>query len=116
MSISEPIPGRPSKGATFYRSFFDEQSRREISIKKLAAEKDIPYTTVMYWRNRFRKQDSDARSKTAAPKLVPVKLKASPRSPAPIQLHTSSGHTLHIPAGFCAETLGRLLQALSTPC
>jgi len=104
---------RKSKGADFYRTVLEEQSRSGVSVKRTAEKHGIPYTTLMYWRNRFRR---DEIGNLKAQKLVPVKITARKEPPIPFEIETSSGHTLRVPTNFCADTLHRLLQVLSAPC
>jgi transposase-like protein len=109
--------GRPSKGADFYRRLFDEQERSRISVKKIAERENIPYTTLMYWRTRFRR-DEERLTKSNAPQMLPVKIKA-PEAKAkanPFELQTPSGFTLRIPSDFCLSTLQRILEALKSTC
>jgi transposase-like protein len=111
---THPLPSRrKSQGADFYRALLDKQSQSGVSVKRTAEKHGIPYATLMYWRNRFRRDESrDAQ----AQKLVPVKITAPTEPPNPFEIQTTSGHTLRVPTNFCVDTLQRLLQVLSTPC
>ena len=104
---------RRSQGADFYRGLLDEQIQSGVSVKRTAEKHGIPYTTLMYWRNRFRR---DENGNAKVQKLVPVKITAPAEPLISFEIQTSSGHTLRVPANFCADALQRLLQVLSTPC
>jgi len=110
-----PTPGRPSKGADFYRAIFNEQKRSGISVKEIAARENIPYTTLMYWRTRFRR-DEERPTKPITPQMLPVKIKSPEVKANPFELQTPSGFTLRIPSDFCPSTLQRILEALKSTC
>jgi len=111
---TNPLPTRrKSQGADFYRALLDEQIQSGVSVKRAAEKHGIPYTTLMYWRNRFRRDEG---GKARVQKLVPVKITDPSEPLIPFEIQTSSGHTLRVPTNFCADTLQRLLQVLSSPC
>ena len=106
-------PGRPSKGADFYRALFDEQKQSGVSVKKIAERENIPYTTLMYWRKRLGLTPKKA---VANVQMMPVEFKAPASTTQAFELQTPAGFTLRIPANFCATTLQRIVAALQEAC
>ena len=94
-----------------YRALLDEHADSGLSLKRFAATKDIPYTTLISWRKKLR----DRAVTPASPQLLPVKV-IDRSIEAPFDLSLPGGRTLRIPPRFCPDALDRLLAVLDPPC
>ena len=93
------------------RALLDEHAASGLSLKRFAASKGIPYTTLISWRKKLRDRDSAP----TPPQLLPVKLIDRPAEAA-FDLSLPGGRTLRIPPRFSPDALDRLLAVLDARC
>lgn len=91
-----------------YRRLLTELEASGQSLQKFAASKGMPYTTLAYWRSRLARR---------APAFREVVVSATADAPVlAFELELGPARRLHIPRGFDAGELQRLLEALERRC
>lgn len=94
-----------------WRALIAEQARSGMTVREFASRRGINPATLYWWRSRL------GRSATAD--LVPVEIverevavQGRDHHAAGFELHLDESTRLHIPAGFDAAELRRVVRAL----
>jgi hypothetical protein len=97
-----------------YGALISEYLRSGGSLKSFAASKNVPYTTLAYWKNKLCGDGPKPRRRPAPPVPMPVEVVAIPEPPRLVVLELRSGHTLRIPVPFDGEQLRTLVRILES--
>jgi hypothetical protein len=91
-----------------------------LTLRKFAEQREIPLSTLSWWRQVFRRAGAEELNGTAMEDAVvftEVRPPANvPRTPAVLEIVLASGHLVRVPAGADSATLRRVLEALRTTC
>ena len=93
------------------QALLKEHAASGLSLKRFAATKGIPYTTLISWR----KKERDRETTPPSPQLLPVRM-VDPAVDSAFDLSLPGGRTLRIPSRFCPDALDRLLAVLDSRC
>jgi len=89
------------------RTLLADRERRGLTYRELAAESGVARDTLSWWAWKLRKEEA------AVPSFV--ELVTEPHAVlGSLELEFSMGCVLHVPAGFDADHLRRLLGVLKT--
>src|SRR5581483_3173579 len=97
-----------------YGALVSEYLRSGGSLKSFAASKNVPYTTLVYWRNKLTERETKPRRRPAPPVPMPVEVVALPEPARSVVLELRSGPVLRIPVPFDAEHLRTLVRILES--
>jgi transposase-like protein len=106
------MAGRPPSEARAaeMRRVLAELDRSDLSTKAFCERRGIGQSLVSYWRKRLAESD---RLKPSSAAFVPVHVVE--RSPArALIVELPEGARIHVPPGFDAEELRRLLRAVAS--
>ncbi len=90
------------------------REKRGLTWKELSAESGIPLSTLRYYDQRRREEESTAGSEDG--RSVSVDLHDEKASPSDLEVSLRSGLTVRVPIGFDADHLSRLLHPLDSGC
>jgi hypothetical protein len=94
--------------------------RSGLTLREFAEKREIPLSTLSWWRQVFRGAGEEEGNGAAAENAVVFtevpKPANVPRTPAVLEIVLASGHLVRVPAGADSDTLRRVLEALRTTC
>ncbi len=93
------------------RTLLSRRDRHGWSWPELSRRSGLPVWKLRWWHRRFAR---DARQ--AKRGFVRVEVLEAQRGRPPLEVVTSSGARILVPADFDAEHLKRLVKALGLPC
>jgi hypothetical protein len=94
--------------------------RSGLTLREFAEKREIPQSTLSWWRQVFRcagEEEGNGAAVENAVVFTEVPKPANvPKTPAVLEIVLASGHIVRVPAGADTATLRRVLQALRTTC
>jgi hypothetical protein len=102
------------KRAEEMRELFARWKNSGQSLTAFGKREGVPYSKLLYWRRKFRSEDTPP----PAPDLIPIHVIPDASAPAarpePFEVWLANGVALNIAAGFDEHELRRLVDVLST--
>lgn len=92
------------------RRVLGEQRASGLSVAAFARERGFSAWTIYDWRRRLREQPTQPDK----PELIQVKVAPSVPRASSIAVELEAGHLVHVPSGFDAAELRRLLEVLAS--
>lgn len=93
------------------RQVLAEQRASGLSVAAFARERGLSAWTIYEWRRRLREQSADRRDELD---LVQVTVAPPVTRSSTIAVELEAGLRVHVPAGFDAAELRRLLEVLAS--
>lgn len=94
--------------------------RSGLTLREFGEKREIPLSTLTWWRRVFRdagdEKGNGAAAETAVVFTEVPKPANVPRTATAVEIVLPSGHIVRVPAGADTATLRRVLQALRTTC
>jgi hypothetical protein len=107
---------RQRRSADEIQALLSTYRSSSLTQREFADQNRLSFSTFTYWLRRYRKAESPAEGNG----LIRVTLKDAPAHLGGVEpyleLVTTAGCTLRVPAGFPAEATERLLSFLGTRC
>lgn len=129
-AAGETLEGmKPSKTEARWRRLIAEQERSGQSVREFAEERELSAWSLYGWRSRLglsgrrgrAGQSKGAGRRTNEAQLVPVEVvgpatAAGSGSERDFEVELGAGIRVHVPGGFDAEELLRLVSVLRASC
>jgi len=95
----------------FWRECIERWTASGLSAGQFAAREGLRRERLFYWKRRLHEAGTVAVSDV---KFARAEIRASstPQTGAPLEVVTTSGHMVRVPAGFDEDVLRRLLTIL----